>query len=155
MSLQSTSMLRKGASHLASAAPSGAAVGYVYVRDKDTASSVTNKCNGSTTPFHPFVRSLEAYLDKISLLPYARGTGSSCIPCCHVLSVFLLPPRSRDPVLHFGCCCCYRGLLNSAPPQSPSCILSESPPPLCLLLLCLSRDCHLFVIPHWPYTALG
>ena len=76
MSLQSTSMLRSGANHLASAAPSGAAVGYVYVRDKDTASSVTNKCNGSTTPFHPFVRSLEAYLDKISLLPYARGTVS-------------------------------------------------------------------------------
>ena len=46
------------------------------MRDKDTASSVTNKCNGSTTPFHPFVRSLEAYLDKISLLPYARGTVS-------------------------------------------------------------------------------
>ena len=45
MSLQSTSMLRSGASHLASAAPSGAAVGYVYVRDKDTATSVTTKCN--------------------------------------------------------------------------------------------------------------
>ena len=76
MSLQSTSMLRSGASHLASAAPSGAAVGYVYIRDKDTATSVPNKCNGSTTPFHPFIRSLEAYLDKTSLLPYARGTVS-------------------------------------------------------------------------------
>ena len=70
MSIQTTSMLRSNASHLASAAPSGAAVGYVYVRDKDTSASVPNKCNGSTTPFHQFVRSLEAYLDKISLLPY-------------------------------------------------------------------------------------
>ena len=73
MSLQSTSMLRSGASHLASAAPSGAAVGYVYIRDKDTATSVPSKYNGSTTPFHPFIRSLEAYLDK---QPGKKGKSS-------------------------------------------------------------------------------